>query len=1047
MTTLWNVLLFLANLGTAAGRRLRATGQAVCQEGVTRRRVLIVVAALLVCSYALGVLGYVVVTPEIGVRWAFTPIVTHFYSQFLDPADQDPLKEGDAVVAIAGHPVENWSQLMRKVEHLRDEPAESGDEDLLADAAHNGASERTHLVIDGRHVVRIDFRRAGDPEGTTRSVWLRVGPTPLVTLVPSLLWLVLKIGLFAVGVLVFWNRPTDRAAGLFFLLCIVSLGAFVGGYHWARIVTQPVLLLVFMTCSLLLPSVSLHFYLIFPRPKRFLERWPRRVLAALYGPPVLFLLLIVWAYLRLRWLYPPGASDSPYPEAVGLTLKEILWEIYLYFPVAGVLYLASVVALVHSFFAASDAVERNQVKWILIGAAAALGPIGYSLYLAFFDPEKFGGGAATWPMFTASLCLTVAFAVSITRYRLMQLDQLLSSGVVYFLLSFLAGLVYYGLAFLGLFLVNSRVGEGPSLAQAFLVSSTALLLLTALNLVRRRLKFVLDRHFRREKHQLDRTWQRMSEAIEQLVDSPTLARRLLQTSAELLGATEGAVYLRQGDPPLYRVTHALGPVPDLTELSPGCPLIEAVREQGSAAGHLRLPSDPARRQLHFLGGEIAHGLVHEGQLLGLLLLGPKEAGAYTPEDLNLLTAFSQITALALVSTEGHRTIDALNRELQGKVEKIAEQHRRIVALQSQLASRKALAGSTAPAEAAVLTAPSPPVAADGLVGSSPQVRQLLHLVRKVAATPSAVLLRGESGTGKGLLARAIHDNSARAGKPFIKVHCSDLAPSLLESELFGHVKGAFTNAIRDKEGRFEAADGGTLFLDEIGDVAPEVQIKLLRVLQEMTFERVGSSEPVQVDVRVVAATHRDLEALIRQGRFREDLYYRLNVLPITVPPLRDRGEDIPELTQYFLRHYGQRAGKPGLQIDDDALVLLKGCAWPGNVRQLENAIEHAVAFAEGAVVTVQDLPPEVRSTAATGEESAAERVRRLDGAFSLEASGSDGRGPASLFQTEQAEQERRERELLVRALAAADGNKAEAARALGMARSTLLSRLKRLGLS
>ena len=214
-------------------------------------------------------------------------------------------------------------------------------------------------MIDGRHVVRLDFRRPGDADGTSRSVWLRVGPTPLETLVPSVLWLVLKIGLFAVGVLVFWNRPTDRAAGQFFLLCIVSLGAFVGGYHWARIVTQPVLLLVFMTCSLLLPSVSLHFYLIFPRPKRFLERRPRRVLAALYGPPVLFLLLIVWAYLRLRWLYPPGASDSPYPEAVGLTLKEILWEIYLYFPIAGLFYLASVVALVHSFFAA---VRRRGAK-------------------------------------------------------------------------------------------------------------------------------------------------------------------------------------------------------------------------------------------------------------------------------------------------------------------------------------------------------------------------------------------------------------------------------------------------------------------------------------------------------------------------------------------------------------------------------------------------------------------------------------------------------------------------------------------------------------
>ena len=268
-------------------------------------------------------------------------------------------------------------------------------------------------------------------------------------------------------------------------------------------------------------------------------RQPRWTLALLYGPPLFFLVLLVGAYLHLRWLYPAGASDSIDPKGVALTLREMLAEIYVYFGIAALYYLMSVVCLLHSFFAAAGPTEKNQVKCILFGAAAALAPIGYSLYLAVFDSEKFGGGAATWPMFAASLCLTVAFTISITRYRLMQLDQLLSSGVIYFLLSFLAGLVYYGLAFVGLFVVNSRGGElggGPSLVQAFLVSGTALVLLVALDLMRGRLKVALDRHFRREKHQLDRTWRRMSEAIEQLVDSPTLARRLLQTSAELLGA-------------------------------------------------------------------------------------------------------------------------------------------------------------------------------------------------------------------------------------------------------------------------------------------------------------------------------------------------------------------------------------------------------------------------------------------------------------------------------------------------------------------------------
>jgi transcriptional regulator with GAF, ATPase, and Fis domain len=312
----------------------------------------------------------------------------------------------------------------------------------------------------------------------------------------------------------------------------------------------------------------------------------------------------------------------------------------------------------------------------------------------------------------------------------------------------------------------------------------------------------------------------------------------------------------------------------------------------------------------------------------------------------------------------------------------------------------------------------------------------MALVRKVAVSPSAVLLRGESGTGKELLARAVHDNSPRAGKAFVKVHCAALSPTLLESELFGHVKGAFTNAIRDKPGRFEAAHGGTLFLDEIGDISLDVQTKLLRVLQEMRFERVGSNEAVQVDVRIIAATHQDLEALIRQGRFREDLFYRLNVFPIAVPPLRWRVEDVPELALHFLRLYAERSGKEMSGIDDDAMVRLKEYTWPGNIRQLENVIERAVVIAEGRIVTADDLPDEL------WHESTGANAAETNSVWPP-----DKGGPPSMVQSARAERERREREQLVRALAAAGGNKAVAARALGMARSTLVSRLKRLGLS
>jgi len=1061
----WDRIGLLARRISPLPARLWFLIETLLRQKIARRRLAIVVATFLACAYALGVISYVMQTPEIGVRCVFSPVVNHFNSEFLC-ADQQPLQEGDTIVELGNQEVSNWAQFLHKLAELRHE---NGEPATLADLSRKSAAP--HLIVDGQEIIRVRYLRGDDAE--TRTVWLQIGRPPLETLAPSVLWFLLKIGLFVVGAIVFWKRPEDRSAAQFFLFCLVSFGAYMGGYHWLRLVTQPVLILVFMICSVLLPAVSLHFYLVFPHPKEMLDRAPRRVLALLYGPPVLFLLLLLSGYLRVRWLYQAGFANDVRP-----LLDEMLFEIYWYFGVAALWYLVSVVCLVHSYRAAVGATERNQVKWILFGTLASLAPIGYSLYLALAERERFGGGAATWPMFFASVCVTVAFTISITRYRLMQLDQLINSGVVYFLISSLVGLVYYGLVFTGMVLLGTI--EGPSLGQLLAASSTALVVLVGLDLLRSRFTGALNRHFRREKHQLDRTLQRMSQAIEQLVDPPTLARGLLHTSAELLSAERGAVYLRQGDPPLYHLTEAIGEAPALAELSSGCPLVETLLARSSLTLPTQSPpSHAGQRQLHFLGGRVAQALLHEGQMLGILVLGgPTEprglatemTGGYTAEDLHLLAAFAQMTVLALVSAEGHRKIDTLNRELQTKVEKIAEQQRRIMALQNQLSSigkrpplpaesPPPLLDSASPGESAATPADC------GVIGSSTQVHSLMQLVRKVAATDSVVLLRGESGTGKELLARAIHDNSPRAGRPFVEVHCAALSSGLLESELFGHVKGAFTNAIRDKVGRFEAANGGTLFLDEIGDITIEVQIKLLRVLQERTFERVGSSEPLKVDVRIIAATHQDLETLMRQGRFRQDLFFRLDVLPIQVPPLRDRAEDIPELALHFLRVYNQKMNKHVAGIDDDALARLKAYFWPGNIRQLENVIQRAVVVAEKPLVTVEELPVELHAdpfqlaTAtyrpADGDEDALEEPLR--GAsdhwaplLTLPPPSSVVAAPPGLtgaIQGARADRDRREREQFVRALAAAGGNKAEAARALGMARSTFISRLKRLGLS
>ena len=252
-----------------------------------------------------------------------------------------------------------------------------------------------------------------------------------------------------------------------------------------------------------------------------------------------------------------------------------------------------------------------------------------------------------------------------------------------------------------------------------------------------------------------------------------------------------------------------------------------------------------------------------------------------------------------------------------------------------------------------------------IIGKSPAMVDVYKTVARVAPTKSAVLILGESGTGKELIARAIHEHSPRASRPFVAVDCGALTETLLESELFGHVRGAFTGAVADKKGVFEEAEGGTCFLDEIGDISSNMQAKLLRVLQEHEVRRVGGKDWIKADVRIVAATNRNLTELVRKGTFRQDLYYRLNVVSVHVPPLRERAEDIPLLVAHFLRRYSQESGKAVTEVSDKAMKLLCSYAWPGNIRELENAIEQAVALSYQPILTPENLPAEVWDDAAS----------------------------------------------------------------------------------
>ncbi len=318
-----------------------------------------------------------------------------------------------------------------------------------------------------------------------------------------------------------------------------------------------------------------------------------------------------------------------------------------------------------------------------------------------------------------------------------------------------------------------------------------------------------------------------------------------------------------------------------------------------------------------------------------------------------------------------------------------------------------------------------------IVGESPALREVLTKVEQVAQTAATVLLRGETGTGKEMVARAIHINSPREKRPFVRVNCAALAPGVLESELFGHEKGAFTGAVARRAGRFELADGGTLFLDEVGDLPLDVQVKLLRVLQERDFERVGGVDTVKVDVRVISATHRDLEALITEGKFREDLYYRLNVFPITLPPLRDRPGDLPPLAEHFIQKFAQAMGKMVRGADTAAIAELVAYPWPGNVRELENVLERAMILCRGAQVSVADLDFGRRS----GLAKAA--------AAPVDASATGGGEAGRSLYKRLSDQERGE---IVAAVDRSQGNIAHAARALGINRSTLYYRMRKHGL-
>jgi transcriptional regulator with GAF, ATPase, and Fis domain len=910
-----------------------------------------------------------------------------------------------------------------------------------------------------------------------RTAIVNVQNPPSWTYYRSCVWFLQEMLIFAIGARVFWKRPDDNSAQLFFAVCIVTVGAFMGGYHWTEIVTEPLLIYPFALFAVFVPVVNLHFFLVFPRANPILEQRRKAVLSALYGIPSVYLLALWGSMYAARWLafhHDDSQTAIAFQLLRGLALG--------YIGLASFLFGLCILCLVFSYRHAVTRAERNQVRWILLASLISLVLIAYLLAQVWVDPATLGRGNAAWPMFGVSLLYTMAYAFSITRYKLMQVEEIVNRSAVYFAFSLTAGLIYSGLLLVSGKLIGDQLFSSHSTSRGAVAAAVSVIVVLILSEVARgRFQRVIDRQFFREKYKFDRAMQKMRLAVGSLIDRVTLGRRLLEAAAEVLRLEWGALYL--GDTPgrPLQLIASHGPAPDERSLSVDHPLV--VRLRHTSAVRLSHPlainggSDQATDAMIRLGGEAATSLGDDGHISGLLVLGPKRSGMpYEDEEMAFLAALSSVATLVLHSTEIQHTLEILNQELRDKVDKIAEQQRRILILQEQLRDRAERdrdgsgpspdrATSDAAAESTGMGDLGP---FESIKGSSTAIRRMITMSRKVAVTHSAVLIRGESGTGKELLAAAIHQASPRAGRPFVKLHCAALSQSLLESELFGHVKSAFTGADRDRIGRFEQANGGTLFLDEIGDINLEVQTKLLRVLQEMSFERVGSSQPVTVDVRILAATHQDLEALIRAGRFREDLYYRLNVICLYVPALRERREDIFELAVYFLNLHSQRTGKLVTHLEPDAVEALVAYDWPGNIRELENVLERAVVLADGPAVMVDDLPRELRrpvrrrlrprppapvtsstesqnSSGGSGTHAVIRKSSRQ--AESVTEPLWDG-SQAESFSDEDWNSEfvEYERQRLSDALHDANGNKSEAARLLGMPRSTFFSKIKKHGL-
>ncbi len=1021
------------------------------KQGILERAVLFT-CGILAIIYSVIVLGFVTTSPDLRMRAMLDSVEAN--PSLNAPAGIEikatpgiektgPFaapKTDDILTKIGKYPIRTFLDFSQTLSNLRNISLPPGGQlPPNTDPSEYVVPDIVEIQGSGRF-IKIEYWNA---EQGLKSTWIKIQSIPSGDVAISLIWFSLELIILAIGAFAYWMRPFDRTTRIFFLMGTITLVAFIGGYNWWIIAGILTLNIPFVIAAILIPAITLHFFITYPRVIPWLGKYPVGLLRIVYSIPVITTLLILGCLTYLRFtshINNDDLIDLEYPKHVIQIVSILRWAVYAYIGVAGLYYLATLAALIYGYLKSQNAYERNQLKWIALAGLISTIPVGYSLYLAEFDRTQFALGGAGIPMFLASVSFMAAFVVGIIRYRLMLIEQIISRGMLFYVVSAGISILYATVISLGS-LVGTQLNRTPTTNQAISVFLIMLLAISLLLWSRDRIQRFIDRRFFRQKYQLDKALKRMNRAVGRLGDQRSIADRMLTSCREVLQVKSAAIYLLNPDRNQFELLTGFQIENAPSTASCNSDLLEALEGelafQRIATGLLKEVS-PAQQLLRLIEFDFIYNLELDGEFAGFVALGQRSGGSpYSAEDLTFLNAMGQITSIALHSTKIHQDLRRLNEEMRIKVEKIDDQRRLVSILQSELTNSQ---------EISERVTTSSDLERGLIRGNSPAIRVVMETVRKVANSESTVLIRGESGTGKELLAQAVHENSDRRENPLVRVNCAALSPSLLESELFGHTKGAFTGAHEDRVGRFEMANGGTLFLDEIGDISLDTQVKLLRVLQERAFERVGGSETLHVDVRLITATHQNLEKQITDGLFREDLYYRLNVISITLPPLRERREDIFELAFHFLKRTAHRIGKRITHIDPDAIEVLERAHWPGNIRQLENVIERAVVLAEDEVITLKDLPADLMegkkrlpTHVIETKTVVSDSIRKLplSDVEVITFPGSKNHFDDQFSEPEQ----------LKMALAECAGNKAQAARMLGMPRSTYYSKLKKYGIT